>query len=198
MRSSVVLFCLVLILSGCESESDSTDAGDLPDVAGVYSFDTDTVAVNCDDGSSATNPPIVLEFEVLQEDHQIELTSAIPSGGISGVTIIDTTGASGRVRSDASFELTQSSTATFTGVAGTIALNYRIDGRFTTDSWSGDYSFTAQSSLFGFCRFSTEFTGSKMNPGMRNKPVPKPLGNDHAAFDFYDSSGILISLLGYQ
>ena len=164
----------------------------------MYSFNTDLVSVNCDDGSSATNPAIGLEFEVIQNASKIDLRNAIPSGRISGVNIVSTTGASGSIRSDSSVDLAQSSTATFTGVTDDIALHYRITGSFTNDSWSGNYTFTADSSLFGFCRFSTQFSGNKINTAMRTNPSTQQLKNGKIAFDFYDSSGVLISLLGYE
>lgn len=198
LRLLTILPCLILFLSGCESETDSTNSPDLPDVAGVYSFNTDIISVNCDDGSSTTNPAIALEFKVLQNLSNIDLENAIPSGGISGVNIVSTTGASGSVRSDSSFDLTQSSTATFTGVTDDIALNYSITGGFTSNGWSGNYTFTADSSLFGFCRFSALFSGEKINTGLRTTHPTQLLENEEVAFDFYDSSGVLISLLGYK
>ena len=198
VRLLTIVPCLILFLSACESETDSTNSTDLPYVAGVYSFNTERVSVNCDDGSSTTNPAIALEFKVLQNFSQIDLENAIPSGGIPGVNIVSTTGASGSLRSDSSFDLAQSSTATFTGVTDDIALNYSITGSFTGNGWSGNYTFTADSSVFGFCRFSTQFSGTRIDAGLRAIHSTQLLRHENVAFGFYDSSGVMISLLGYE
>lgn len=201
MRISIIISIILLTnLPGCESESssDSSNSGVFPVVSGRYSFDTESVSVSCDDGSTATNPPINLTMDVAQNGGLISLQNAIPSGGIQGVTIINTTGASGNLETSSDFIITQSSTATFMGVSGTIALNYSIDGSFTSNGWSGTYSFTASSSLFGFCRFTTQFDGIKMMIKIGAETPNLLLNAENLPVDIYDTFSLIGSSFAYK
>lgn len=207
MRPSHHWICclLIVLLSACESDGGSSsddsedgagDVGESPDVASRYSFETGDVSVSCDDGSMATNPPISLILEILQNDSSISLVNPIPSGSVPGVTIVSTTGASGSIDPDGSFSLTQASVATSATVSGNIELNYSITGEFTDDGWQGSYGFTASSSLFGFCRFATLFDGDRL-AGRGDLQLPIDIEYaDVLPVDIYDSSSVLIRLLG--
>lgn len=201
MRISIIVSTILLIsLTGCESESNpiSTNSGVLPVVSGQYSFDTGPVSVSCDDGSTATNPPINLSFDVAQSENLINLQNAIPSGGIQGITIIETTGASGRVETNSDFIITQSSTATFAGVTDTISLNYSITGNFTSDGWLGTYTFAASSSIFGFCRFTAQFNGTKIIIKSGTKTPGLLLNAENLPVDIYDTFAVIGSSFAYE
>jgi hypothetical protein len=168
---------------------ESTNSSGFPDVAGRYSFNTSAIGVSCTDGSTATNPAIALNFDIVQTDNQITLVNTNAAGGIPGITIIDSTDASGNVQKNSKFITSQITTATIDGIAGTVSLNYNVSGTFTSTGWSGTYTFTATSGILGTCTFSSTFTGDKINVSvaLRGAVLSPAYDLEGLPVDIYDS-----------
>ena len=167
MNKIYIISILTIILSACSSEGgDSTPAptnlSGFPDVAGRYSFNTDTFNISCSDGSTGTNPAIALNFDVIQNVNVITLVNTDATGGIPGITFIDSTDTTGNVQTNSSFIVTQIATADIDGISGTVNVNYNLTGSFSSNGWSGAYTYIASSAPSGSCTFTTLFTGTKI------------------------------------
>lgn len=199
---------LLIALSACGggggggggSSSIELNASGFPGVVGRYSFNTSTFDVSCSDGSAGTNPGLGLNFDISQNANVITLINTNTSGGVPGITIIDSTAATGNIQENASFIVSQIVTATIDGIVGTVTLNYNISGRFTSNGWSGTYIYTASAASFGSCTFESTFTGTKITT-----PTAASLTNSKSLYyiesyplDIYDSFSIIGSYMATE
>ena len=196
MNKIFITSILTIILSACssgggDSTPTSTNPSGFPDVAGRYSFNTSTFNISCSDGSTGTNPAIALNFDVIQNVNVITLVNTNAAGGIPGITIIDSTDTTGNVQTNSSFIITQITTANIDGISGTVNLNYNTTGSFSSNGWSGTYTYTASSASLGSCTFTGSFTGTKITaakPITTSKQINK---NNELPIDIYDQFSII-------
>jgi len=204
VKKYLALFALTLIQSCSSGGGDSTPAPTttnstgFPEVSGRYSFNTSTFNISCSDGSTATNPAIALNFDITQNANVITVVNTNASGGIPGITILDTTGTTGNVQTDSSFIATQISTATITGITGTVSLNYNISGKFTSNGWSGTYIYNMSTASLGTCTFTSPFSGSKISAVTAAKISNAPYDFENVQIDLYDSFSAIASLFAKE
>ncbi len=193
-----IFFCIsVAGTTGCSSGGDSAPASTtnqtgFPEVAGRYSFNTNTVSVSCTDGSTTTNPAIALNFDVTQNANVITLVNTNAAGGVPGITFLDSTNATGNVQTNSAFIVTQISTASITGISGTVTLNYNITGNFISNGWNGTYAYTMNAaSLSGSCTFTTSFSGTKITTVTTAKILNTAYGFEDIPIDLYDTFSMI-------
>jgi hypothetical protein len=184
--------------SGGGGGSPEPGESGFPDVAGRYSFNTNQIGVSCSDGSSTSNPPIALNFDILQEVNVITMFNT-NTDGVPGITFIESTDASGNVQMDSSFIITQNALATISGISGTVNVAYNITGSFSGDGWSGNYVYTASSTSLGSCTFTTNFTGTKIPDSVSAISVSESLDTTQGyPLDIYDSFSVLGSSMATE
>lgn len=195
MLKTILVSVVIVLLHGCGGGDDS-NASSFPNVAGRYSFNTGNFDVSCSDGSKTTNPALALNFDVVQNVNVITLVNANAPVNVPGITVVDSTNATGNVETDSSFIVTQITTATIDGISGTVTLTYNIEGVFNTNGWSGTYTyFAASPGLGGTCSFKAPFSGTKI-ASSRISPSSQELRKfEGLTVDFYDSFSILGSLV---
>jgi len=195
---SILSFFGILLITACggggsgggDENSTPTWGGPVnssgyPEVAGLYSFKTGSISVSCTDGSSDTLSAIAFNITVTQTDNKISFQS--DAGDTPGITITETSGTSGNIETDASFIVTQTSTATVDGIAGNITLNYNLSGAFSTSGHSGTYKYSAYfQSYYITCTYTTSFSGSKLS-----KPLAKLSPDINAVDENHHKAGLV-------
>jgi hypothetical protein len=197
LKKSFMVLCLINLMacSGGGSSSAPANSSSFPDVAGRYSFNTDTLDFSCSDGAVGTNPAIALNFDVTQSANVITLKNTNAGSGIPGVTVIDSTGLTGNVQTNSSFIITEIATANIDGISGTVNLNYNQTGSFSSNGWSGTYTYTASSATIGSCTFTTSFTGSKISTSTAKISSILINENNDLPVNIYDQFSIIGSSL---
>lgn len=186
-RIAVIVF-LASVISACGG-GGAGGSSNFPDVSGRYSFNTSPFNYSCSDGATGTNPALALNFDVFQNVNVITLVN-LNSGGIPGITILDSTATTGNVQSDSSFIVTQITTAIIDGISGTVNLFYNMTGRISSNGWSGTYTYTASSASLGSCTFAASFTGTKITV-LKPNLVSKQLNENNYPVSIYDQFSII-------
>jgi hypothetical protein len=180
---------------GSSSSSTPTNSSSFPDVAGRYSFNTDTLDFSCSDGAIGINPAIALNFDVTQNANVITLKSINAGSGIPGITVIESTGLAGNVQTNSSFIITEIVTANIDGISGTVSLNYNLAGSFSSNGWSGIYTYIVSSAPIGTCTFTTLFNGSKITTSIAKISSIPINENNELPVNIYDQFSIIGSSL---
>jgi hypothetical protein len=149
--------------SGSGSQ-DWTQAGSAATVrSGNYSFVYTDPTFRCTDGASGVGQGGAMQMAVdvsggylTMRQNAVSASSSQQKVSTTGMRVISSTDTSGPVSATGAFVAT--STALFDGY---IRTNYKIDGRFSGNSWSGKYDSQAFFEEEGVsCTYSSTFTGS--------------------------------------
>ena len=197
MIKIIIVSILAIFVSACSSgsnDSTSTEASNFPNVAGRYSFNTSAFSFSCSDGSTGSNPPIAVNFDVSQNVNEIVLLNVNSGGNFPGITFIDSTDLAGNVQANYSFIATQIATANVDGIRGTVNLKYTLEGDFSSNGWSGTYTYSASSPSLGSCTFTATFNGSKIIMGSSDSSAERANESNYFPVNIYDQDGGNIGL----
>jgi hypothetical protein len=157
--------------TGSDSGSSSQDwsqTGSTPTIRnGNYSFVYTNPTFRCTDGASGVGQGGAMQMAVdvsggylTMRQNAVSASSSQQKVSTTGMRVISSTDTSGPVSATGAFVAT--STALFDDAKyGYIRTNYKIDGRFSGNSWSGKYDSQAFFEEEGVsCTYSSTFTGS--------------------------------------
>lgn len=175
----IVLYYLIagLFIIGCgggggdSSSQSSTWGGKVngagyPDVAGNYSFITDTISYTCNNGESGKSAPVALNFAITQTDNRLVAKGLSPVE-IPGVTIIQSNDMAGNIEKTGSFIMNRMIIMTINTMPGTNTISFNLNGQFTTSGWGGDYTFVQFNNYYNLtCNSRTTFKGDYVSPNM--------------------------------
>ena len=141
------------------------DSG-FPNVTGRYSLNTSQVTGLCHDSSGGIEPSININIEVIQNENVIIIKFPIVTGTqtVSDDTVISTnTENIGLVTKDANFATNRRVVGSSLSI-GNFSLSYDFQGEFSSNGWSGTYSYRYITSLPSpaICDYSSTFTGDKL------------------------------------
>jgi len=187
-KTTAVIGSIALLsmgLAGCGGSSSSSGGGDggdpvFPNVAGLYSFDTNEISFTCTDGTQDAIPPISVNLVVTQDGNRILLENP-DFIGVPGAVVLDENPFTGNVQENSRFNVTSIAVIDFGAPIGRANANYNVNGRFTDRGWNGDYRLT-QSFLEvnQVCDYQTTFSGTRLGdvPGNGDVDPIAPLGLD--------------------
>lgn len=187
---------LFILLSGCGGSGDdstptATNQSGFPAVAGRYSLNTSTFKISCSDGSTATTPAIALNFDISQNANVITLLNTNSSSSVPGITVIDSTANTGNVQENSSFITTQIITATIDGISGKTHVNYNLTGSFTSNGWSGTYTYIVSPATSGSCTCTAPFTGTKITSAKADNISNPSYNIESNPLNTYDSFSMI-------
>ena len=107
-------------------------------------------------------PPVALNFTLVQSVNMI-FPSQIAPNPIPSINVLQRSGLSGNVTRNGDFLITEVTTATVSGISGTVTFTYTLQGSFSLTGWTGTYRFRAVFSG-GFCDYVAPFSGARLSP----------------------------------
>jgi hypothetical protein len=160
---SLIFFIVISCSSGSSDSIPITNLGGkinaagYPDVAGNYSFNTDTLTYTCAKGASGTIPPLTATYLITQTKNQLSGKNSSPP---AGMTFTEDSNMNGTIEVAGKFIMDQNATATIASVPGSNTIKYTLVGHFYFSGWAGDYTYTVlNSDSNDTCTYKTTFTG---------------------------------------
>lgn len=189
-RSSALLLLIIFIFSiSCQELDKKKDNNDIslngsgyPNVSGEYSFLTGKIKGDCTDGASVSFPPISFNLTISQSVNKITFVDSDTSEfGTPGWTFIEKTPLTGNVQKDKSFVATSQGIAVIDGVEGKVTVSYNLNGKFSPDGFSGNYTYSVFAQYYKTtCTYTTTFSGDKITSSKKALRVNNNFNNNES------------------